>query len=113
MSHFSGEYENRGNPGSPLPGGTTWPAEEGFHGPCTPEPPPGPQMPGHPATAAQRRDKEREREKQGDENDKSASELQHDKRSQKMSQCHLRNRESVSLQNTRFFFHQLNSAKDN
>lgn len=51
ISHFSGEYENQGSPGSPLPDGTTWPAAEGSHGPGSPEPPPGPQMPEYPAAA--------------------------------------------------------------
>lgn len=55
QSHFSGECENQGSPGSPLPGGTIGPAGGDSHGPCTPEPPPGPQMPGRPATAAPRR----------------------------------------------------------
>lgn len=58
QSHFSGECENRGSPGSPLPGGTIGPAGGDSHGPCTPEPPPGPQMPGRPAAAAPRRHNE-------------------------------------------------------
>lgn len=56
VSHFSGEYENQGSPGSPLLGGTIGPAEEDSHGPCTPEPPPDPQTPGRPAGAARLRE---------------------------------------------------------
>lgn len=56
LSHFSGEYENQESPGSRFPGGTIGPAEEDFHEPCTPEPLPGPQMPGHPAGAAHRKE---------------------------------------------------------
>ena len=54
-SHFSEGYENQGSPGFPLPGDTIGPAEADLHEPCTPEPPPGPQMPGHPARATQKK----------------------------------------------------------